>query len=133
MTTMWRTRLMIGLLSTSQGAGALIFAQGEGLAALVRLDAWGALFAWALIGFGLLMVVMAAAERRGIGHRWARELSSSMLGVAWLAVFYHSFTLAPATITIKAPIYILFCAWAWWAEADDARRRIIAARACEAA
>ena len=116
--TMPRSRLFMGLTSTMDGIGGLLFPGATGVAGLVELDPNGWMFAVALIIFGLLMSFAAMMEEMGEQRRRCREIAACFLACTWMAVGFHSLEDGvPDTATLQAPLYVIFCAWSWFLEA----------------
>jgi len=127
--TLVYTRILLGLIAVIHGVSGVIFVDGGGIVQLVRNTMWGELFAVCLMGFGTLMTFAALMEQRGVTKRWCREFSASMLGATWLAVFFHSFEGGIDPLTLFAPLYFGFCAYAWWSEATAQRQKVLAQKA----
>ena len=130
LTTMWRTRLLVGLLSFCQGASGALFHDGS-IIRIISKDSYGALWGYGLMVCGALMIISAVAERLGETKRWCREFSVSMVGAMWLALFFEGIEDHAWTIVLHAPIYFGFCAWSYWSEAHAARATASTSRATE--
>ncbi len=121
LSTMTRTRILIGLLSIIHGMGGYFFNYGIGLSGIVRSDPHGWLWTVFLVLFGGMMILSAIAEMRGCKARWSRELSASLLCVTWIGIFFYSFEGGPDTLTLISPIMFGACLWAWISEGKVAR------------
>jgi hypothetical protein len=121
--TMFYTRLLLACLSIMHGIGSVAFDYGVGLSAIVHDQSHGWLFSAGLIGCSLLLMFSLIGEYYGLDERFCRDMSMSLLAVTWTALFFHSFKGGADTLSLVAPVYIVFCVWAWVREANVARKR----------
>jgi hypothetical protein len=119
---MTRTRLFIGVTSFVHGISAIVLSDG-GISRLMVKGTWED-WTWpfAMMLAGVLMMYAAVTELNGERRRTCRDLASFLLGCVWIAVGVQSLQDGqPDPITLQAPIYFFFCAWAWVQDAFSAR------------
>lgn len=125
MGSMIQTRMFIGSLTVAHSLAAIYLDNGAGISWLVHLWEMGWILPLLLGVFGTLMTFAAAMEMLGHKGRACRELSASILGVLWITVWCYSWVGGADYTTFLSPVYIVFIAWAVFAEARAARQLAI--------